>query len=361
MLRKLEAVLLPAGSSAEDISLIADLLGVPTGELYQKLDLSPQAKKQKTFEALTRRVVALARQRQPLLVVVEDVHWADPSSLELLDSMIGLLSDLPVLLIVTYRAEFAPPWAERANATLVTLNRLNHHDAERLATEVMIGYALPQALLERIVTQGDGVPLFIEELTKSLLENAESYERPSPSLTVPETLQAFLTARLDRLPAAKRVAQVAAAIGREFSQSLLAAVAQIPEKQLVDGLDQLIGSGLVSAAASWRMPYMHSSMRWCRKRFMTACCAGGGQKFMPGSSRLRRARSHSEQQSLACLDIIVRRPDCLPRLLPIIELPAAVLPNVPRSPRPEPICSVDCRLRQDYRTAPIVIAWKQNC
>ncbi len=245
-LRKLEAVLPPAGSSVEDFALLADLLGVPVGELYQTPDLSPQAKKQKTFEALTRRVVALARQRPPLLMIAEDIHWADPSSLELLDKMIDQLSDLPILLIVTYRAEFVPPWAEPANATLVTLNRLNHRDAARLATEIMTGYALPQALLERIVTQGDGVPLFIEELTKSLLENAESYVRSPPSLTVPQTLQASLTARLDRLPAAKRVAQVAATIGREFSQSLLAAVAQIPEKQLVDGLDQLIASGLAS-------------------------------------------------------------------------------------------------------------------
>ena len=245
-LRKLEAVLLPAGSSAEDVSLIADLLGVPVDESYQKLDLSPQAKKQRTLAALTRRVVALARQRPPLLLIAEDVHWADPSSIELLDRMIGLLSDLPILLIVTYRAEFAPQWADHANATVVTLGRLDHRDAERLAREVMIGYPLPTTLLERIVAQGDGVPLFIEELTKSVLENAESYTLSPPSLTVPETLQALLTARLDRLPAAKRVAQVAATIGREFSQPLLAAVAQMPDKQLVDGLDELIGSGLAS-------------------------------------------------------------------------------------------------------------------
>ncbi len=245
-LRKLVAVLLAAGASAEDISLIADLLGVSVGESYHKLDLSPQAKKQKTFDALTRRVVALAKQRPPLLLIAEDVHWADPSSLELLDKMIGMLPDLPILLIVTYRAEFAPPWAERANATAVTLNRLDNRDAERLAREVMIGSPLPATLLERIVAQSDGVPLFIEELTKSVLENAGGYTQSSPALTVPETLQALLTARLDRLPAAKRVAQIGATIGREFTYSLLSAVAQIPDKQMVDGLDELIGSGLAS-------------------------------------------------------------------------------------------------------------------
>ena len=110
----------------------------------------------------------------------------------------------------------------------------------------MIGRALPQPVLDRIVTQSDGVPLFIEELTKSVLENAESYTGPLTTLSVPETLQALLTARLDRLPAAKPVAQIGATIGREFSQSMLAAVAQMPDKQLVDGLDALVGSGLAS-------------------------------------------------------------------------------------------------------------------
>ena len=110
----------------------------------------------------------------------------------------------------------------------------------------MIGRALPQPVLDRIVTQSDGVPLFIEELTKSVLENAESYTGPLTTLSVPETLQALLTARLDRLPAAKRVAQIGATIGREFSRSMLAAVAQMPDKQLVDGLDALVGSGLAS-------------------------------------------------------------------------------------------------------------------
>ena len=176
-----------------------------------------------------RRVAALSR-RRPLLLLVEDVHWADPSLLELLDRMIGLLSDLPVLLIVSFRPEFVPSWVEQANATLVTLSRLGRRDAEQLAAEVMLAHVLPPALLDRIVTQSDGVPLFIEELTKSVMETAAGDAQSLPSLAVPESLQALLTARLDRLPAAKRVAQVGAAIGREFSQSLLAVVAQIPER-----------------------------------------------------------------------------------------------------------------------------------
>ncbi|HME25821.1 MAG TPA: AAA family ATPase [Acetobacteraceae bacterium] len=244
-LRNLEIALAAAGPSAEETALIADLLGMPLNESHQKLDLSPQAKKQRTFAALTRLGVALARQR-PLLLIAEDVHWADPSSLELLDWMIALLPDAPILLVVSFRPEFVPPWVGHANATQVTLGRFNRRDAERLAAEVMLTHVLPSALLDRIVTQSDGIPLFIEELTKSALENAETYAGLPLLLPVPETLQALLTARLDRLPAAKRVAQVGATIGREFSQSLLAAVAQIPEEQLADGLDKLVGSGLAS-------------------------------------------------------------------------------------------------------------------
>src|SRR3954453_23196140 len=121
-----------------------------------------------------RRVVALARQRPPLLILVEDAHWADPSSLELLDRLIRELSNLPILLSVSFRAEFLPPWVGLANATLVTLSRLTRADAERLAREVVIGRVMAPTLLDRIVAQSDCVPLFIEELTKSVLEHADS-------------------------------------------------------------------------------------------------------------------------------------------------------------------------------------------
>jgi class 3 adenylate cyclase len=245
-LRKLQAALHPAGLSSSEIALIADLLRLPAGELFEKLDLSPQGKKQRTLEVLIRRVVTLARQRPPVLIVAEDAHWADASSLELLGVLVGMLSDLPILLIVSFRGEFAPPWVGLPYATLVSLNRLGRSDAERLAAEVMIRHVLPAALLDRIVTQSDGVPLFIEELTKSIMDSAVSRGTSSQSLTVPGTLQALLTARLDRLPAAKRVAQIGATIGREFAQSLLAAVAQIPDAELVNGLDDLVASGLAS-------------------------------------------------------------------------------------------------------------------
>jgi class 3 adenylate cyclase/tetratricopeptide (TPR) repeat protein len=243
-LRKLEHLLHRTGTSAEDAALIADLLGIPVGDPYPTLDLSPQAKKQRTQEALMRQIVAVARKR-PLLILAEDVHWADPSSLELLDRVIGLLSELPILMMVSFRPEFAAPSRGDPNETRINLSRLGRRDAERLATEATLGHVLPPALIAGIVERSDGVPLFVEELAKSVLETAVDAALP-PSLTVPGTLQALLTARLDRLPAGKRVAQVGAAIGREFSLSLLAAVGGIPDGQVTNGLDELVESGIAS-------------------------------------------------------------------------------------------------------------------
>jgi class 3 adenylate cyclase/tetratricopeptide (TPR) repeat protein len=244
-LRKLETVLLPAGASAEDIELIADLLGVPASEPYQIVNLNPQPKKQKTFDALTRWVIAAASQA-PLLLVAEDLHWADPSSLELLDRFVNFVTDLPILLIFSYRPEFVPPWIEHTRATHISLNRLSQHDAKQLATAVTSGNTLVPTLLDRIVTRSEGIPLFIEELTKSVLENSGNDGGWPLSLSVPVTLQSLLTARLDKQPAAKRVAQIGATIGREFSQSLIAAVARIPDEELMLGLEELVDSGLAS-------------------------------------------------------------------------------------------------------------------
>jgi class 3 adenylate cyclase/tetratricopeptide (TPR) repeat protein len=244
-LRKLVIALRKTDASAEEVALLADLLGVPAGEPYPKLDLSPQRKKEKTYEAVTRHMTVMAK-LSPLLLLVEDLHWADPSSVELLDRLVNALPDLPILLIVSYRPEFSPPWAGQANTTLIALSRLNRRDATQLATQVMIGHGLRAMMIERIVTQSDGVPLFIEELTKSVLENVENIAIGRSLPPVPETLQTLLTARLDRLPAAKRVAQVGAAIGREFSRLLLSAVLPIDEEQLAVGLEELVASGLAS-------------------------------------------------------------------------------------------------------------------
>ncbi|MEA2790420.1 MAG: hypothetical protein QOG73_2826 [Acetobacteraceae bacterium] len=241
-LHKLEGAM-TLGMSLEDVALIADLLSVPVDDRYPRFNFNAQSKKTKIFEALIRRLVNGAR-RQPLLMLFEDAHWADASSLELLDKVIDLLADLPVLLIISMRPEFQAPWVGLSQASLITLNRLTQKHAAQLAAQVVTDQVLSPALLERIVTQTDGVPLFIEELTKAVLEGAVRSDSQAAPLGVPATLQASLIARLDRLPAAKQVAQIGAVIGREFSYTLLVAVAKIPEPQLANGIETLVESGL---------------------------------------------------------------------------------------------------------------------
>jgi predicted ATPase len=163
---------------------------------------------------LTRRLATFAR-NGPVLFLFEDAHWSDPTSFELLDAVTEQIPDLPVLAVVSFRPDFSPPWFGRPGVSLVTLNRLDRRDATALAVQIVTDHALSSQLLDRIVTQADGVPLFIEELTKAVLETAE-LDGTSTTLAVPNTLQASLMARLDRLPAAKQVAQIGSVIGGSF-------------------------------------------------------------------------------------------------------------------------------------------------
>ncbi|ESZ12949.1 hypothetical protein X737_26090 [Mesorhizobium sp. L48C026A00] len=242
-LDKLEALLLPFGATREEVTLIAELLGVPGGERYPPLALSPERKKEQTFGALNRILDERSR-RSPVLILFEDAHWADPSSLELLDRLIMRVASLPVMVIISFRPEFHAPWVGQASVTLMALSRLGPRQATTLASQVVIGQTLPAGMLERIVAQTDGVPLFIEELTKAVLERASQPDSLGSALSVPSTLQASLMARLDRLPSAKQVAQIGAVIGREFSHELLVTVAEIPEAVLTQGLDELVSAGL---------------------------------------------------------------------------------------------------------------------
>jgi class 3 adenylate cyclase len=241
-LGKLESVLAPDGLSPTDVALLASLLGVAIGERYPQPDLSSRQRKDRTFASLRRRLASLA-QRQPVLMLFEDAHWADPSSLELFDTLVSQITELPILLVISFRPEFVPPWIGRPGVSLTTLTRLDRWQSATLATQVTAPHALTQATLERIIEQTDGVPLFIEELTKAILETTPGGS--STALIVPSTLQASLLARLDRLPAARRVAQIGAVIGREFSHNLLIAAAGLAEMQLTKGLDELVGAGLV--------------------------------------------------------------------------------------------------------------------
>jgi class 3 adenylate cyclase/tetratricopeptide (TPR) repeat protein len=237
-LEKLEGVLARSASPDEDVAFLADLMSLPAPERSPLPNLSPQRKKEKTLEALIRQLEGLAR-RQPVLMVFEDAHWIDPTSRELLDLTVEHVRDLPVLLIVTFRPEFQPPWAGQPQVTMLTLNRLDRRDRSALVAQIAEGKALPDEVVGQIVDRTDGVPLFIEELTKSVLESGV------PAVGIPTTLHDSLMARLDRLASVRLVAHIGAAIGREFSYTLLHAVSRLPENELHASLGRLVASELV--------------------------------------------------------------------------------------------------------------------
>ncbi|TJV38591.1 MAG: adenylate/guanylate cyclase domain-containing protein, partial [Mesorhizobium sp.] len=246
-LDKLAALLAPA--SPEEGALLAELLSLPTDGRFPPLQLTPQRKKEKTFDALLRRLEDLARQG-PVLMLFEDVHWIDPSSRELLDLVIERVPRLPVLLLLTFRPEFQPPWTGQSHVTVLVLNRLDRREGAALVQRVVGTGDLPSDVVAEIIERTDGVPLFVEELTKAVLESGNARTVLSRAaatvLNVPATLHASLMARLDRLgSAAKEVAQVGAVLGRELSYELLAAVAQRNAAELDGALDQLVSAGLV--------------------------------------------------------------------------------------------------------------------
>jgi class 3 adenylate cyclase/predicted ATPase len=237
-LGQLEALLSGAAPAEEDVALIADLLSLPASERHPLPNLSPQRKKERTLEALIRQLEGLAR-RQSVLMFFEDAHWIDPTSRELLDLVVERVSVLPVLLIITFRPEFQPPWIGQPQVTMLALNRLDRHDRAFLVEQIALGRSLPGELAAQIAERTDGVPLFVEELTKSVLESGASL------VGIPTTLHDSLMARLDRLASVRRVAQIGAAVGREFSYELLRAVARVPEDELQAALKRLVGSELV--------------------------------------------------------------------------------------------------------------------
>ena len=249
-LDKLDAVL--AQTSPEDTALFAEMLSLPNDGRYPALALTPEQRRQRTLEALTAQVAGLASQ-QPLLMIFEDAQWTDPTSLEALGRVVDRIKTLPVLLIITFRPEFNAPWAGQSRVTSVTLNRLGERETTAIIARLVGNKELPADVMAEIVERTDGIPLFVEEMTKAVLEaEGEGEARrtvaavPSPALAVPASLHASLMARLDRLGPAKEVAQIGAAISREFSHALLAAVARKPEAELSAALYRLIEAGLLS-------------------------------------------------------------------------------------------------------------------
>jgi class 3 adenylate cyclase/predicted ATPase len=251
-LKKLEAYLGELEAAGAMTPLLARLLAIPIDDRGVAIRLGPERRKTKTLEALVQRLRALAA-RQPLLVVFEDVHWIDPTSRELLERIVDGTRNAPVLVLITLRPEGPPISFGQANVTAVTLSRLSQRQAATLISRMTEGKALPADLVERIVTKTDGIPLFVEELTKAVLESdlladqGDRYAlaRPLTELAIPDTLHDSLTARLDRLGPVKDVAQIAAVIGREFSYELLAAIVDLPDGQLQDALRQLSAAELV--------------------------------------------------------------------------------------------------------------------
>ncbi len=252
-LDKLEGVLAQAaGDPGEAAPLLAALLSIPADERYPPLNLTPQKQKERTLHALVAQAEGLAA-RQPVLMLFEDAQWSDPTSLELLDLIIDRVPALRILLIVTFRPEFTPPWTGRPHVSLLSLNRLSPRQRAEMIAGVTGGKALPEEIADRIIDRTDGVPLFVEELTKAVVESGiltDAGDRytaagPMPVMAIPVSLQSSLLARLDRLAPVREVAQIGAALGRQFSHELIGAVAPMPQPQLDDALAQLVSAELI--------------------------------------------------------------------------------------------------------------------
>jgi class 3 adenylate cyclase/tetratricopeptide (TPR) repeat protein len=250
-LAKLEALLAESNATEEETALIAALLSLPRGDRYLIPDMSPQRRKERTLQALLVQSERLSA-RQPVLMIFEDTQWIDPSSLELL-TLVVERTRLPLLSLITARPEFALPWPSYAHVTSLPLTRLDRQGAAALVEQVAGGKTLPREVLEQILAHTDGVPLFVEELTKTVLESGllhvevDRYvlHRPLPPLAIPTTLHDSLMARLDRLAPVHDIVQIGATLGREFSYELLRAVAELPEHRLQEALRDLVRSELV--------------------------------------------------------------------------------------------------------------------
>ena len=301
----LEQVLRTTGLPLEDIvPLLAALLSLPVPEQYPPLALSPQRQKQKTQEALVAWLLA-ETVRQPVLAVWEDLHWADPSTLELLDLMLDHVPTARLLLVLTSRPEFRPPWAPRSYVTQLTLTRLPRHQSEEMVLRVTGGKPVPAEVLAQIVAKTDGIPLFVEELVKTILEAGLVQEDagryvltgPLPPLAIPATLQDALMARLDRLAVVKEVAQLGAVLGREFAYELLRAVAPLDEATLQQALARLVEAELlyqrglppqatyVFKHALIQDAAYQSLLKSTRQQLPPADCAGAGGSAFPRPPR----------------------------------------------------------------------------
>jgi tetratricopeptide (TPR) repeat protein len=250
-LGKLRTLLAPGMPGDDEMALLAELLSLPSAAA--ELNLSPQRKREKLFEVLLHQLEALTHTK-PVLMVFEDGHWIDPTLRELLDLTIDRVARLPVLLVVTFRSEFGHAWSGQPHLTTLVLNRLGGRDGAALVERFAGNTGLARETVDEIVERADGVPLFVEELTKAVLETGDRGNRvaavlaasPLPELAIPATLHASLIARLDRLgPIVKEVGQIGSVLGREFGYDLIEAVAQQPASELRSGLERLTEAELL--------------------------------------------------------------------------------------------------------------------
>jgi predicted ATPase len=253
-LDKLELLLAQATDKPDETApLIAELLSIPSGERFAPLEITPQMRKEKMLRALLAQLEGLAA-HQAALMLFEDAHWSDPTSIELLDLIVDQAASLRLLLIVTFRPEFTAPWIGRAHVSLLSLNGLPPREQGAIMAGITGGKSLPQEIFQQIIDRTDGVPLFVEELTKAVIESGmltdlgDRYVAagPLPSLAIPATLHASLLARLDRMAPVREVAQIGAALGRHFSHELISAIAAMPQPQLDGALAQLVRAELVN-------------------------------------------------------------------------------------------------------------------
>ena len=251
-IEKLEAIVMRRFKGHEqDVNLIGRLFNLPVEQQYGVLEMTPQKQKDETIRAL----VDMARngsEENPLLVLYEDVHWADPSTIALIDQLLRQ-ADIRALVVMTYRPEFKPPWLGQPHVTQLTLNRLTAPQTQQVAVRVAGGAELPSEIINQVIDKTDGVPLFVEELTKAILESGIIEQQEGKyvltgrltSLAIPATLNDSLMARLDRLSPTKEVAQIGACIGREFGHELLSLVSPLPESELAKAIEQLVDAELV--------------------------------------------------------------------------------------------------------------------
>jgi class 3 adenylate cyclase len=249
-LAKLDGLIVRTSTSIQDAALFAEMLSLPNDGRYPELDLAPQQRRQRTLEALLTQIKGLTR-NCPVLMLFEDVHGIDATSLEALNRAVDVITSLRALLIVTFRPEFKPPWIGQPHVTTRIINPLTWKQVDAMIDSVVGNKLIPVNIRQDIIERTDGIPLFVEEMTKAVLEagseraGEHAKADPLPGLVMPATLRASLMARLDGLGSAKEVAQIGAAIGREFSHALLAAVARKTDAELNSALDRLMTAGLL--------------------------------------------------------------------------------------------------------------------